>query len=113
VHDMVVTGVGETPMTCLLGERRSSPPSLSEAMWNFLVESPVMAYSGDDGPPWVEPMVVTLELLLQGERLRPLKQSTMNSRIPKRMVLLREKPSCEKHSLSAAIVIADERTRKN
>jgi hypothetical protein len=37
----------------------------------------------------------------------------MNSRIPKRMVLLREKPSCEKHSLSAAIVIADERTRKN
>jgi hypothetical protein len=64
-----------------------APPSLLEA-----VESSIMARNGDGGPLRVEPMKAAPESYLLGERLRPLKQSTMNSRLPKRMVSPREKP---------------------
>jgi hypothetical protein len=47
--DMVVAGVGEAPMPCLLGERRSILPPPFEAVWNSSVESPIMAHSGDGG----------------------------------------------------------------
>jgi hypothetical protein len=42
-----------------------------------------MARSGDGGPQWVEPMKAMPESFLMGERLKPLKQSAMNSRLPK------------------------------
>jgi hypothetical protein len=48
--------------------------------------------SMDNGPLRVKPMKVVLESFLLEERLRPLKQSVMNSRLPKQMVSLREKP---------------------
>jgi hypothetical protein len=54
-HDMVVAGAGEAPMSCLLGEGRSILPSPFEAVWNYSVESPVMARSGDGGPPLLSP----------------------------------------------------------
>jgi hypothetical protein len=41
-YDMVVAGVGE-------------------AVWNSLAESPIMARSGDDGPPWAEPMTMAFD----------------------------------------------------
>jgi hypothetical protein len=81
-HDMVMAGVSEAPMSCLLGEGTLSPPSLSEAVCNSLVESLVIAYSGDSGLLRVEPMVAASELSLRGERLRPPKQSAMNSSLP-------------------------------
>jgi hypothetical protein len=40
----------------------------------------------------VEPMKVAPESFLLGERLKPSKQSVMNSWFPKQMVSLREKP---------------------
>jgi hypothetical protein len=48
------------------------------------------------------------ESFLLGERLRPPKQSAMNSRLSKRTVLLREKPLHVKHSPSAEMASADE-----
>jgi hypothetical protein len=60
-HDMVVAGVGEAPMPLVLGEGRSILPSPSEAVWSSSAESPVMARSGDGGPPWAEPMTMVYE----------------------------------------------------
>jgi hypothetical protein len=42
-----------------------------------------MAYSSDDGLLQVDPMKVRPESFLLGEWLGPLKQSAMNSRLPK------------------------------
>jgi hypothetical protein len=47
------------------------------------------------GPPWARPMTTAPEPSLRGERLRPPNRSVMNSRLPKRMVLPRVKPSPE------------------
>jgi hypothetical protein len=85
-RDMVVAGVGEAPVLCLLGERRSILPSPSEAMRNSSVESPIMAPSRDCGSQRVEPMMMVSESSPMGDRLRPLKQSVMNLRLPKKMV---------------------------
>jgi hypothetical protein len=85
-HDMVVVGVGEAPMLCLLGEGRSNPPSPSKAVWNSSVESPIMSHSGVYGLLWVEPMTVASEPSLLGERLRPPKLSTMDLRLPMQIV---------------------------
>jgi hypothetical protein len=48
---MVVVEEGGAPVLCLLGERRSIHPSLSEAMGNSSVEFPVVAvkYPGTMG----------------------------------------------------------------
>jgi hypothetical protein len=100
---MVVAGEGEAPVPCLLGEGRPEPPSPLEAVRNSSVEFPIMACSGDGGPLWVEPMKVASEPSPLGERLRPLKQSAMNSRLPKQIVLPREKPPHDRHSPSAAM----------
>jgi hypothetical protein len=67
-----------------------------------------MAHNRVGGPLRGEPMKVELKSFLLGERLRPVKQSAMNSRLPKRMVLLREKPPHVKHSPSVEMVSADE-----
>jgi hypothetical protein len=67
----------------LIGEGTSILPSLFEVMWNFSVESPVMAHSGDGGLPCVEPMTAASEPSPIGERLRPLKWSASNLRLPK------------------------------
>jgi hypothetical protein len=67
-----------------------------------------MARSRDGGLVWVEPMKAAPESFLLGERLRPPKQSAMNSRLSKRTVLLREKPLHVKHSPSAEMASADE-----
>jgi hypothetical protein len=42
-----------------------------------------MAHNGDGGPLRVEPMKVASKPSLQGERLRPPKQSKINSMLPK------------------------------
>jgi hypothetical protein len=82
-HDMVVVGAGKAPVPLLLGEGRSILPSPSEAVWNSSVESPIMAHNGDDGPPRAEPMTMASKPSPMGEMLKPRKQSTMNSRLPK------------------------------
>jgi hypothetical protein len=69
-----------------------------------------MARSGDGGPLRVEPTKAAPESFLLGERLRPPKQSTMNSRLPKRTVSPREKPPHVKRSPSAEMMSADEGT---
>jgi hypothetical protein len=48
------------------------------------------------------------ESLHMGERLRWLKQSVMNSRLPKQMVLPREKPMHVRHSSLVVTVSIDE-----
>jgi hypothetical protein len=71
-----------------------------------------MRISGCDnsGPLHVEPTAVTSEPSLQGERLRPPKQSVMKSRLPKRMVSPREKSSRDRHSPLAVAASGDEGT---
>jgi hypothetical protein len=59
-----------------------------------------MAHNEDSGLLWVEPMMVVFEPSLPKESLRPPKQLTMNLRLPKRMVLLREKLSYDRRSPS-------------
>jgi hypothetical protein len=98
------------PPRCAFWEGGSKPPSLSEVIWNSAVKSPIMTRSGDGGSLRVEPMTAASELSLLGERLKPLKQSTMNSRLPKQIVSLRENPSHVKHSPSVETVIVDEGT---
>jgi hypothetical protein len=67
-----------------------------------------MAYRGDSGPLLVELMKTVPKSFLLGERLRPPKQSAMNSWLPKRMVLLREKSPHIKHSLLVETMNANE-----
>jgi hypothetical protein len=67
---MVVVGIVETPMSCLLGEGRLILPSLSEVVWNSSVGFPGMARSGDSGQLWVEPMTTASEPSPKGEGLR-------------------------------------------
>jgi hypothetical protein len=55
-----------------------------------------MAHSDGD-PLLVVPMKIASELPPLGERLRPPKQSAMNSRFPKRTVSIREKPPHVRH----------------
>jgi hypothetical protein len=62
------------------------------------------------GPLQVEPMAAASKPSLRGEWLRPSKESAINSRLPKRMVLPREKSPCDGHSQSAATASADEGT---
>jgi hypothetical protein len=69
-----------------------------------------MARSRHGGPLWVEPVVTASKPSPLGERLRPLKQSVMNSRLPKQMVSLMEKPPHDRHSTSAAMASTDEGT---
>jgi hypothetical protein len=73
VHGVVVAGVGEAPLPCLLGEGRPEPPSPLDAVRNSLAESSIKARREDGVPLRVEPMKMTRELPLLGERLRPLK----------------------------------------
>jgi hypothetical protein len=68
---MVVAGAGEAPMSHLQQEGRSILPSLSEVVWNSSTESPIMAHSGDGGPPREEPMMMASEPCPMGEWLRP------------------------------------------
>jgi hypothetical protein len=70
----------------------------------------MMAYSGDNGLLWVEPMRAASELLPLGERLRTPKQSAMNSRLPKRIVLPWEKRPHAKRSPLAETTSIDEGT---
>jgi hypothetical protein len=74
------------------------------------VESPITAHSGDGRPPWAKPMTMASEPFPMGERLKPLNRSTMNSGLPKRMVLLREKPPHDRHSPSAVMASANDGT---
>jgi hypothetical protein len=69
-----------------------------------------MVYYGDGGPPRAEPMMSVSEPFPMGERLRPPKRSVMNSRHPKTMVSLREKPSHDEHSPPAVMVSTDDGT---
>jgi hypothetical protein len=87
-HDMSFAGAGKAPTPCLLGEGRSIPPSPSEAVWKSSAESPIMAWNRNGGPLWVEPMMAASEPSLLGERLRPPKQTAINSRLRKQMVSL-------------------------
>jgi hypothetical protein len=84
-HGMVVVGAVEALVLCLRGEGRLILPSPSKAVWNSSMESPVMVRSGDGVPLRVELMTAAPELSPMGERLRPLKRSAINSRLPKRI----------------------------
>jgi hypothetical protein len=77
-HDTIEAGVGEAPVLHLLGEGRSIFHSPSEAVWNCLMESPIMAHSRDGGPLRSEPMTMASGPSPMGERLRPSKWSAMN-----------------------------------
>jgi hypothetical protein len=46
IRGVVVMGVGEVPVSCLLGEGRAEPPSPLHTMWNCLAESSVMGCHG-------------------------------------------------------------------
>jgi hypothetical protein len=81
--DMVVPGVGKAAVLCHLRERRSILPSLSDALWNSLMESLIVAHSGDSGPPRAKPMMMASELSPMRERIRPPKRSVVNSKLPK------------------------------
>jgi hypothetical protein len=61
-------------------------------------------------PLWVEPMAATSKLSLLEERLRPTNQLVMNLRLPKWMVLLREKSQHDRNSPLAVMVSTDEGT---
>jgi hypothetical protein len=87
---MVVARAVEAPIPCLRAEERSILPSPYEVMWNSSTESLVITHSRDGGPPRVEAMTTAHEPSHMGERLRPLKQSEMNSRLLKQMVSPRE-----------------------
>jgi hypothetical protein len=78
---MVVARAGEALVPHLLGEGRSILPYLSEVMWNSSAETPVMARSGDGGPPRAELMTMESEPSPMGERLRPPKWLAMNSKL--------------------------------
>jgi hypothetical protein len=67
-------------VSCLLEEGRLEPCSLIEVVYNSSVESSIMAHREDGGLLRVEPMKVAAESFLLGERLRPPKQSVINSR---------------------------------
>jgi hypothetical protein len=79
-------------------------------MWHSSVESPIMLRNRDGGPLWAEPMKAASEPSLLGERLRPLKQLAMNSRLSKRTVSSREKPPHDRCSSSVAMASIDEGT---
>jgi hypothetical protein len=82
-HSMVVAGAVEALALFLHRKGRLILPSPSEAMWNYSTESSVMARSGDDVPPRVEPMTAAPEPSPMGEGLRPTKRPALNSRLPK------------------------------
>jgi hypothetical protein len=73
VQGVVVMGAGGAPVPCLLGEGRTKPPSLLDAMRNFSEKSSIMARCGDGVPLRVELVKVASESPLLGERLRPPK----------------------------------------
>jgi hypothetical protein len=105
-----VAGAGRASTPCLLGEGRPEPRSLLKVVWSSLVESPIMAHNGDGGPLRDEPMKVASKSFLRGERLRPLTQLVMNSRLPNRMVSPRERPPHIKRSLSVEMASTDDGT---
>jgi hypothetical protein len=107
-HGVVAMGEDRAPVLCLREEGRLEPPSPLGAMKNSSVESSIMAHSGIGVPLRGEPMKVTPKSFLLGERFRLLKQSVMNSRLPKQIVSPREKPLHVKHSPLVEIVSADE-----
>jgi hypothetical protein len=66
-------GVHRAPVLCLLGDGRPVSPSLLDEVWNYLIESSIMAHHGDGVLLRVEPMKAVPELQLLGEWLRPPK----------------------------------------
>jgi hypothetical protein len=106
-HGVVPMGAGRAPVLCHWEMNRSKIPSLLEAMLNNLLKSSIMGPSGGD-PVQVVPTKMAHESLPLGERLRLPKQSTNNSRPPKRMVLLREKPLHIRCAPSVAMASIDE-----
>jgi hypothetical protein len=101
---------GGAPMSCLLGERRLILPSAFKAVGNSSAESPIMVRGGDGSLPRAESTMMAPETSPKGERLRPPKWSVMNSRLPKRMVLLKEKPPHDRHSPSMVMASTDDGT---
>jgi hypothetical protein len=97
-------------MPRLLGEGGPKLPSPLDAVRNSSTESSIMTHCGVDAPLQVELMKAAPAAPLLGERHRPLKQSVMNSKFPRRTVSPRENPPHIKHSPSAAMMIADEGT---
>jgi hypothetical protein len=89
-------------MLRLLGGGKLILPSSFKAMEDPSMGCLVMARCGDGGPPWVESMAMASELSQVQERLRPPKRSAMNSRLPKRIILPREKPPHDRRSSSVA-----------
>jgi hypothetical protein len=99
-------------VSCLLKEGRSILPSPFEDVGKSLTEFPVVVHGEDGGSLWVKPMTIVSETSPEGERLRPLKWSAMNLRLPKRMVSPRKQPPHDKHSLLVATTSGDDGTIK-
>jgi hypothetical protein len=59
-----------------------------------------MAYNRDGGPLLVEPMKAAPESFLLGERLRPPKQSTMNSMLLKNRFIEGEATACQTFTIN-------------
>jgi hypothetical protein len=100
-HGVVATGADGAPVSCVLEEGRSEPrrtPRWSPLSWPTVGTVALR----------VEAMKAAPESFLLGERLRTQKQSAMNSRLPKRTVLPREKPLHIKHSPSVETASTDE-----
>jgi hypothetical protein len=109
-QDVVVMGAGRALVLWLLGVGRPEPPSTLKDVWNSSVVSPIMAYRGDGGSLQVEPMKAASKSSILGERLRPPKQSVMNSTLPKWIVSQRENPPHNRRSPSVEMASADETT---
>jgi hypothetical protein len=76
-HDMVVAGACENSMPHLLGEGWSILPSPSEAM------SPIMARSGDGGPPRAKPLMMVSEMSPMGGEAQTAKAVDDELKTPK------------------------------
>jgi hypothetical protein len=106
-HAVVAMAAGDAPVLCLREVGRPELPSSLEVVWNSSVECSIMARSDGD-PLRVVPMKTAHESLPLGERLKLMKQSAMNSWLPKKMISAREKPPHVRHSPSVVTPSVDE-----
>jgi hypothetical protein len=97
-------------MSCLLGGHRGG--GAGEVNPSFSIQSRGGPLGGGrhHGPLRAEPVTSVSEQSPMGERLKRLKQSATNSRLPKQLVLLWEKPPHNKRSPSTATASTDDGT---
>jgi hypothetical protein len=95
---MVIVEVGGDSTPCLPRKMRLVLPSPPGAMGNPSMGLPVMVRCRSGGLPQAGAMAMAPEPSPRGVRLRPPNRSMTNSRLPKRTVLPRRKPSLGEYS---------------